>query len=70
MTGRSSASAVRGRPRPTSVYASPERLRLRADTTDGYTPMFVNAEVVADTDGQVAALVEAIVGERGRARMG
>ena len=40
------------------------------DPTDGYTPMFVNASVLADTDGQVAALVETIVSERGRARMG
>jgi hypothetical protein len=48
------------------VYVSPERLRLRAESTDGYTPMFVTAQVVADTDGQVAALVEAIVANAGR----
>ena len=49
-----------GPPKADISYASPGRLRLRADATDGYTPMFVNADVVADTDGQVAALVEAI----------
>ena len=38
---------------------------MRAGTTDGYTPMFVNAQVVADTDGQVASLVEAIVANAG-----
>lgn len=48
------------------VFASPERLRLRAESTDGYTPMFVTARVVADTHGQVAALVEAIVANAGR----
>ncbi len=48
------------------VYESPERLRLRAASTDGYTPMFVTARVVADTDGQVAGLVEAIVANAGR----
>lgn len=47
------------------VYSSPARLRARAETTDGYTPMFVTAEVVADTEGQVAALVEAIVANAG-----
>lgn len=58
-----------GPPEADVVYASPERLRLRAESTDGYTPMFVTAEVVADTDGQVAALVEAIVANAGaRAR--
>ena len=44
--------------RRTSSYASPERLRLRAESTDGYTPMYVTARVVADKDGAVAALVE------------
>ena len=54
-----------GPPKGDISYASPEALRLRADATDGYTPMFVNAKVVADTDGEVAALVEAIVGNAG-----
>jgi predicted nucleotidyltransferase len=58
-----------GPPEADVVYASPERLRRRAASTDGYTPMFVTAEVVADTDEQVAALVEAIVANAGaRAR--
>ena len=50
-----------GPPKADISYDSPEGLRLRADATDGYTPMFVNAKVVADTGGEVAALVEAIV---------
>jgi hypothetical protein len=50
-----------GPPKADISFASPAALRLRADTTDGYTPMFVNAEIVADTDGRVAALVEGIV---------
>lgn len=54
-----------GPPKMDIVYASPEGLRLRAKSTDGYTPMFVNARVVADTDGEVAALVEAIVANAG-----
>ena len=54
-----------GPPKADIAYTSPERLRLRAETTDGYTPMFVNAQVVADTDGQVASLVEAIVANAG-----
>ena len=56
------------RPGPPKVdisYASPERLRLRAESTDGYTPMYVTAQIAADTDGQVAALVEAIVANAG-----
>jgi hypothetical protein len=56
------------RPGPPKVdisYASPERLRLRAESTDGYTPMYVTAKVAVDTDGQVAALVEAIVANAG-----
>ena len=65
MTGRSSASGVRDLPKGDISYASPEGLRLRAAATDGYTPMFVNAKVVADTDGEVAALVEAIVANAG-----
>ena len=54
-----------GPPLVDMVYSSPARLRLRAETSDGYTPMFVTAEVVADTEGQVAALVEAIVANAG-----
>ena len=50
-----------GPPKADISYASLERLRLHADATDGYTPMFVNAKVIADTDDRVAALVEAIV---------
>jgi hypothetical protein len=50
-----------GPPKADLSYASLERLRLHADATDGYTPMFVNAKVVADTDGRVATLVEEIV---------
>ena len=56
------------RPGPPKVdisFASPEGLRLRSESTDGYTPMYVTAEIVADTDGQVAALVEAIVANAG-----
>lgn len=54
-----------GPPKADIVYASPERLRLRAESTDGYTPMFVTAAVVADQGGEVAALVEAIVANAG-----
>ena len=54
-----------GPPKADISYASPEGLRLRAETTDGYTPMFVNAKVVADTDGRVATLVEGIVANAG-----
>jgi hypothetical protein len=54
-----------GPPKADISYASPGALRLRADTTDGYTPMFVNARVVADTDGMVAALLAAIVDNAG-----
>jgi hypothetical protein len=54
-----------GPPKADIVYVSPGRLRLRAVSTDGYTPMFVNAKVVADTGGEVAALVEAIVTNAG-----
>ena len=51
------------------VFSSPEHLRIRAESTDGYTPMFVNAAVVADTQGQVAELVATIVANAGaRAR--
>jgi predicted nucleotidyltransferase len=48
------------------VYASPERLRLRAESTDGYTPMFVTARVVADTGGELGALLESIVANAGK----
>jgi Nucleotidyltransferase domain len=58
-----------GPPKADIVFSTPERLRERAEWTDGYTPMLLNAEVVADTDGQVAALVETIVANAGsRAR--
>ncbi len=50
-----------GPPGADIVLASPERLRLRAESTDGYTGMFVTASVVADTGGEVAALLDAIV---------
>ena len=65
----SCASGAPGRPRRTSSTRRPNGCELRAESTDGYTPMFVNAQVVADTDGQVAALVETIVANAGsRAR--
>lgn len=54
-----------GTPKADVVYASPDRLRLRAESTDGYTPMFVTAQVVADTADEVASLVEAIVANAG-----
>ena len=54
-----------GPPKADIAYSSRERLRLGAETTDGYTPMFVNARVVADTDGEVASLVAAIVANAG-----
>ena len=58
-----------GRPVADIVFSSPEHLRIRAESTDGYTPMFVNAAVVADTQGQVAELVATIVANAGaRAR--
>ncbi len=58
-----------GPPKADISFASPEALRVRANATDGYTPMFVNAKVIADTSGEVAALVEAIVANAGaRAR--
>jgi len=55
-----------GAPAADIVYASPERLRLRAESTDGYTPMFVTARVVADTGGEIAGLVESIVANAGK----
>ncbi|MDQ3065539.1 MAG: nucleotidyltransferase domain-containing protein [Actinomycetota bacterium] len=54
-----------GPPKADISYASPERLRLRAEATDGYTPMYVTASVVADTNGEVAALLGAIVANAG-----
>jgi len=54
-----------GPPKADISFASPEGLRVRADVTDGYTPMFVNAKVIADTGGEVAALVDAIVANAG-----
>ena len=58
-----------GPPEADIVFSTPERLRERVEWTDGYTPMLVSAQVVADTDGQVAALVQAIVANAGaRAR--
>ena len=58
-----------GPPQADIVFSTPERMRERAEWTDGYTPMLVSAQVVADTDGQVAALVDAIVANAGaRAR--
>ena len=58
-----------GPPKADIVYASPEQLRRQAEATDGYTPMFVTAQVVADRDGRVATLLDAIVAGAGaRAR--
>lgn len=48
------------------VYASPERLRLHAAATDGYTGMYVTAQVVVDQDGEVGALVREISEGAGR----
>jgi hypothetical protein len=48
------------------VYSCPERLRLRVESPDGYTGMFMTAQVVVDKDGEVAALVRAIVEQAGR----
>lgn len=59
-----------GPPAADVVFASPERLRLRAESSDGYTPMFVTARVVADTDDEVAALLEAIVANAGARALG
>lgn len=55
-----------GAPGADVVYASPERLRLHAGSTDGYTGMYVTAQVVVDRDGEVAELVRAIGEEAGR----
>ena len=55
-----------GPPGADVVYASPERLRAHAASTDGYTGMYVTAQVVVDTDGKVAELVRSIGGEAGR----
>jgi hypothetical protein len=59
-----------GPPKADIAYTSAERLRVRAEKTDGYTPMFVNARVVADTDGRVGGLVEAIVAKAGERAWG
>lgn len=48
------------------VYACPERLRLHAGAPDGYTGMFVTAQVVVDKDGAAAALVREISEGAGR----
>jgi hypothetical protein len=58
-----------GTPMADVVYSSPEQLRRQAEAMDGYTPMFVTAQVVADRDGEVATLLDAIVAGAGaRAR--
>lgn len=58
-----------GTPMADVVYSSPGRLRRYAESSDGYTPMFVTAQVVADRDGRVATLLDAIVAGAGaRAR--
>lgn len=49
-----------GSPGADVVYSSPGRLRLHAAAPDGYTGMYVTAQVVVDTDGELAALVRAI----------
>jgi hypothetical protein len=54
-----------GSPMADVVYTSTDRLRRRLEETDGYTGMFVTAQVVADTDGEVAALLAAIVERAG-----
>lgn len=55
-----------GSPGADVVYASPERLQHRAGSPDGYTGMFVTAQVIVDDGGQVAALVREIGDEAGR----
>jgi hypothetical protein len=55
-----------GSPGADVVYASPERLRLHADAPDGYTGMYVTAQVIVDDDGNVAELVRAIREGAGR----
>lgn len=55
-----------GSPGADVVYASPERLRLHADAPDGYTGMYVTAQVVVDDNGEVAELVSAISEGAGR----
>ena len=54
-----------GTPMADVVYSSPEQLRRAAESSDGYTPMFVTAQVVADRDGRVATLLDAIVAGAG-----
>jgi hypothetical protein len=55
-----------GSPGADVVYASPERLRLHADAPDGYTGMYVTAQVVVDDNGEVSELVRAIRDGAGR----
>jgi hypothetical protein len=54
-----------GTPMADVVYSSPEQLRRYAESSDGYTPMFLTAQVVADRDGRVATLLDAIVAGAG-----
>ena len=69
MSARSCTSADRAAEGRHRLRRRPRGCGSARSATDGYTPMYVNAEVVADTDGQVAALVEAIVANAGaRAR--
>lgn len=61
-----------GSPAADVAFSSAERMRAHAESPDGYTGMFVTARVVADTDGIVAGLVDAIVtrsGELARERL-
>ncbi|NUT56933.1 MAG: nucleotidyltransferase domain-containing protein [Thermoleophilia bacterium] len=50
-----------GPPGADVVFLSRSRLRERAESTDGYTAMFVTAQVVVDTHDEVEALLAAIV---------
>ena len=59
-----------GPPGPTSSMRRPSGCGFTRTRQTATRAMFVNARVVADTDGEVAALVEAIARERGRARLG
>ena len=49
------------------VYACPERMRVHAAAPDGYTGMYMTAQVVVDKHGQVGALVREIGDGAGRA---
>jgi hypothetical protein len=55
-----------GAPGADIVYASAERLRSHAASTDGYTGMYVTAQVVVDRDGEVESLVREISRGAGR----